>query len=46
MSKKLLIGIGFFYFIFLGSALPAVENIKLSGDLNLQAITRDFFGIN
>lgn len=41
MSKKLLAGLAVVSFAFIGTSFAAVENIKVSGDITAQAITRD-----
>lgn len=41
MSKKLLIGIVVLSCAFIGSSFAAIENIKVSGDMTAQALTRD-----
>jgi hypothetical protein len=41
MSKKLLIGVAVLSLAFIGSSFAAVENIKVSGDITAQALTRD-----
>jgi len=41
MSKKLIVALGVLCFAFLGTASAAVENIKVSGDINTEAVNRD-----
>ena len=41
MSKKLLIGMAVMSLALIGSSFAAVENIKVSGDITAQAISRD-----
>ena len=41
MSKKLIIAIAVLSFAFTGITFAAVENIKISGDINAEAVTRD-----
>ena len=40
MSRKLIIAMAILSFAFAGTTFAAVENIKVSGDINTQAITR------
>ncbi|NQT28857.1 MAG: hypothetical protein HQ570_04580, partial [Candidatus Omnitrophica bacterium] len=39
--KKLIIAIAILSFAFAGATFAAVENVKISGDINTQAVTRD-----
>ena len=41
MSKKLILAIAVLSFAFTGITFAAVENIKISGDINAEAVTRD-----
>lgn len=41
MGKKLLVGVAVLSFALLGSAFAEVENIKVSGDITTEAVTRD-----
>lgn len=41
MSRKLLVAIAIMSVALVGTAFAAVENIKVSGDINVQAVTRD-----
>jgi len=42
MSKKLILVIAVLMFAFVGTTFAAVENIKVSGDINTEAVNRDF----
>ena len=42
MSRKLILAIAVLAFAFVGTTFAAVENIKVSGDINTEAVTRDF----
>src|SRR3989338_4417390 len=41
MSRKLIVAMALVSVALLGTAFAAVENIKVSGDINMQALTRD-----
>ena len=41
MSRKLIIAMAILSFAFAGTTFAAVENIKVSGDINTEAVTRD-----
>ena len=41
MSRKLIIAMAILSFAFAGTIFAAVENIKVSGDINTEAVTRD-----
>jgi hypothetical protein len=41
MSKKLIAAIAVMSFAILGTAFAAVENVKVSGDINTEGVTRD-----
>jgi len=41
MSRKLIIAMAVLSFAFAGATFAAVENIKISGDINAEAVTRD-----
>ena len=42
MSKRLILCLVIFSFVFLGNSFAAVENIKISGEINAEAILRNF----
>lgn len=42
MSRKLIVALVAASFMFVGMSFAAVENIKVSGDINLESVVRDF----
>ncbi len=42
MSRKLIVALAVASLAFVGMSFAAVENIKVSGDINLESVTRDF----